>query len=35
MVSDGGAGAPGGTIKKVKMTIDAVDYYFIASTTPT
>ncbi len=35
MVTDGGAGTPGGTIKKIQITIDGTPYYVIASTGPT
>lgn len=33
-ISAGGAGAPGGTIKKLAISIDGVTYYIIASTAP-
>lgn len=34
MVSATTTGVPGGTIKKIKMLIDGVDYYLVASTIP-
>jgi len=34
-VTSGGSGSPGGTVKKLAISIDGTTYYIVASTTVT